>query len=172
MADNTEGYTAYDIECLTHVYNKFVLGPSDVPVTDIDRIFTYNGLSVRLDLSRYRNIHPNILSVEFAILIGESINSIISIEDIMPKLKAYCNTYCIIGDLPNRECLIPNEPLIQLITKDNYKMYRTKDGYISKDNYKMYRTKDGYISYCHIIHCLIVNGHIKMYLQDDPYVLK
>jgi hypothetical protein len=169
MADNTKHHlTAYDIECLLHVYNKFVLWTMEdktiQPVTDIEQIFGYTHYGdINLNLDQYIKEHPNTLSEELASLLGESTDTLISIQDIRTKLRTYCDNNCNpIYNTLQEFSVLPNAPLMQLLGEAYCYKYRNK-----------YHIRDSHYINEHRILCgLIKNRHIKMCIPDSNYVLK
>jgi hypothetical protein len=111
-----------------------------------------------LRLQECTNNHPNKLSEELANLLGEPADTFININNIITKLRTYCEANCRIVRTNNISCSIyPNAQLMRLM---------------SEVNYLRWRDIDHWISYYGVIYCLQENGHIQMYIPNSDYVLK
>jgi hypothetical protein len=160
MTDDTNyEYTAYDIECLLHVYNRFILISPPKPITDFTNMQYSAAMTLRLD--KYNNNHPHKLSDELANLLGEPINTFMSINNIIVKLRTYCEANHLVLTADNYQSfgaiINDHEPLLQLMDIGNY--------LVRKGN-------NNWISYSDIAQCLIKKGSVQMYIPDSGYVLK
>ncbi len=110
MTMENQGFDAYDIQCLLHVYNKF--GNSSTTTTNINELLPLHSI-IRLHTTSYYENHPCIISKELAIFLGQPIGSIFTPNQVKEMIIQYCF---------DRQLITLNETVI-----DNIEMTHDED---------------------------------------------
>jgi hypothetical protein len=143
---STETFTAYDIECLMHVYNKF--GRRIINAT---QLLKNTNIRINADYNSYKFSQPCTISAKLATFLGQPADSILPLSEIYRLFKVYryennliINSYCI------QDCMECTPELRNLLNLGTPNMTSIPD----------------------ILDTLIDHEDIQIVMPDDSYVLK
>ncbi len=85
-----QGFDAYDIQCLIHVYNKFGNYYGKLSTTNINELRLSGQQTIELHIASHFENHPCVISNELAGFLKQPIGSIFTPKQVREMVIRYC----------------------------------------------------------------------------------